>query len=398
MFKIILKNLLKNKYFIIPFILFWLLSGIVIYNYRYSFLSFLYRVSSGFPEFGQENPKKAYENFVQPALEILEKNQVNLILLKEFCPKQIQSEILFNTEYEWHFLKKYNIFYFESKYIFGKSYEYWKQKKEFVLEVINLLKKGQKYAIEIPAEITAEKKTILIPLLLDQALEAICLPNESRKNWAEYIRYIEQSFYSKGTLFKQEKELRLHPFPSEFDIDLLNVLQNNEKYIFSIYKYIGSSVPFEYLHFCPEEKFLCSQLEEANFYYNKLAFVYPYENLGEIFLNHARIYFYLGMQTKNQNYFHLALDRYAGAKDYRNSFVDAYLEMIYLFLVLNQPAEALYKIEEFKAVKPKNFFQETIYFDLVYKTLTYLGYFQEADCFKKNAIDSRECKEIRDRF
>ncbi len=398
MFKIILKNLLKYKYYFIPFVLFWIFSGIFVYQNRYQFLSFLYRVSSGFPEFGKENPKKAYTDFVQPSIQILEKNQINLLLLKEFCPKQIKREILFNNEYEWHFLKKYNIFYFESKYIFSKSYEYWKDKKDNVLEVIHLLKKGQEYAMEIPAELTNEKKTILIPILLEQAMDAICLSYESYKNWAQYIKYIEQSVYLEKNFSVKEKELYLHPYPSEFDIDLLNVLQNNEKYIFSIHKYIGSSVPFEYLHFCPNDKFICSQLEEANFFYNKLAFVYPFENLGVIFLNHARIYFYLGIQTKNQEYFSLALDRYTGAKDYLNSYVDAYLEMIFLFLKLNQPEKALLEIEKFKTIKPKKLIQEKIYFDLVYKTLTQLGYFKEADCFGNNVIDSNECKKIREEF
>ncbi|MFN3604822.1 MAG: hypothetical protein ACK4UJ_08940 [Leptonema sp. (in: bacteria)] len=354
----------------------------------------MYLISSDFPDIGKENPKKAYNDFVRVAIDLLEENQVNLNHMADLCPQEIQSDILRNREYDWHFLKKYNFFYYEPSYILGKSYLYWQEKKDFVLRAIEYLKKGQKYAIEIPAEITQEKKRILIPLLLDQAYNAICLPNESKKNWKKYIEFLENSAYRKILQNKDE----VLPYPKEFDFNVLKALENDEKYIFAIHKYIGNWIPFEYISNCPKEKFVCSHLKEADFFYNKLAFVYPTMSLGNVFLNHGRVYLLLSKHEKNPKYLDLALDRYAGAKNYSESYVDAYIEMIFLFLEKEENNKALEIINEFQSIRPKRFPQETFYYDLIYKTLTRLGYTYEADCFHNNTIDTEECKIIRDQF
>lgn len=397
MFKILLKNLLKYKYIFFIFLFIWILSGIFVYQHRFKLLSFLYNLSSDFPEIGKENPKKAYFDFVKTAIEILEKNNINLNLMQELCPKEIKANILTNSEYEWDFLKKYNLFAFESQYILGNSYIYWKEKKELVLNAILYLKEAQKYATEIPSEITQEKKTILIPILLEQTYNGICLPNESRINWKKYIQYIENSTYRKYIENNMEKK-EILPFPREFDLELLRQLENNEKYIFAIQRYIGKSVPFEYLNNCPDQFWICSQLKESEFYYNKLIFVYPFENLGNIFLNHGRIYFLLANQTKDPKYYELALDRYSGAKDFSNSYIDAYLEMIYLFLSKGENNKAFETINEFKEIRPKIFPQQTLYYELIFKVLTRLGHFEEAECFKDIYLDTEECKTIREKF
>ncbi|MCX7809472.1 MAG: hypothetical protein N2247_01055 [Leptospiraceae bacterium] len=393
MISIIFKQLLKYKYHFLFLIFIWIVGSIIVYQYRFRFLSFLYQISSKYPEIGSSDPKKAYNDYFLPAIDILNKNNVDLIRMSKLCPVEIQSTIAQDKEYEWDFLKKYNFFFFEPTYITQKSYKYWDDKKEYVLQAIIYFKEATNYALEIPSEITIEKKNILLPYILQQSYDAICYPNDAKIFWKKYIDYIENNIY-KNHLLKDQNL----PFPQEMDLALLNLLNKNPKYHFAIYQYIGKTIPFYLKEDCPKNLFVCNHLEETNEYMNKLIYTTDLENMDNLFLNHARLYILMYKKKRNQELLHLALDRYKGAMDYRSTQIDAYLEMTYLFLLLDLPENSLKTLQSFREIKPKNFLQEPMYNELIYKTLTSLKRFEEADCFRTKYLDSADCKKIRENF
>ncbi len=390
MLSIILKQLLKYKYPIIGFIILWIVSGIWIYNQRFQLLAFLYKISSNVPETGSENPLKAYKDYFLPAYELLIENQIDLKKMEDICPTSIKSYILLDSEYQWDFLRKYNYFSYDQEYIFKKSYSYWLEKKPIVEKALLLLKESTRYAFEIPADYTIEKKNILLPLFIQQCFNAICFPTEGKKFWRDYIIYLEHRFY---------KEKKIHeelPYPMDLDLDLLFHLQNEYKYQFAIYQYIEKQIPFELIENCNSQNLACLNPTEVNYYYNKLLFISPKDQWGKLFLNQARLYQILGKD--NEKFFKLALDRYRGAMDFTDTKIDAYLEIINLFLKWNKPENALKIIQEFKTIKPKSFFREELYYTLIYKTLSLLKHYKEADCFRSKYIDTTFCKKVREDF
>lgn len=391
MFNIIFKQILKYKYYILFFLIFWIISGTFIYQNRYKFLSYIYHLTSSIPEPGKSNPNKAYNDFFKPAIKILQENQVDLLLMAKLCPKQIQTHILEDREYEWDFLKKYNFFYFDKNYIFNKSYIYWKEKQPYLLEVLTYLKEAIKYAYEIPANITEENKNILIPYILQQTYDALCFPDEAKIYWKNYIEYLE--FYT----YNQNIHNNL-PYPKEWDLELLNHFIDDAKYHFAIFQFTGKTIPFQLIENCQNKSFFCTHLQEINDYWNKLIYTTSFPYTYHLFLNHARLYLIFFQKTQNQYYLYLALDRYKGAMDYSETQIDAFLEAAYVFLLLNQPENSLKILESFASIKPKRFLQESFYYEILYKTLTALKRYKEADCFKSKYLDTSECKYIRENF
>jgi hypothetical protein len=393
MFSIILKQILKHKIVLLFFILFWIVSGILIYQHKFKILAFLYHITSDLPSIGESKPQKAYYDYFLPALKILNQNNVNLAIMENFCPQKIHSSLIEDKEYEWDFLKKYNFFYFDQSYISKKSYTYWEEKKPYVIEALLYLKEAIKYSYEIPSDITQDKKNILIPYLIQQSYNAICLPEEARIYWQNYIEFIENHIYIDKKIDKNNLS-----FPAEKDLYLLNELINNPRYHFAIHQYIGKTVPFSLIENCPEKVFICSHVEEVNEYLNKLIFTKSLENVYDEFLNHARLYIIFYHKLHHPDFLYRALDRYKGAMDQPQTEVDAYLESAYVFLLLNQPENSLKLLLQFKEIKPKNFIQEPFYYRLIYQTLTELQRYKEADCFKTQYIDSADCKRIRSNF
>lgn len=392
MFSIIFKQILKHKALIFIILIFWIITSILIYINRYYLLSFLYHLTTDFPSYGDSNPKKAYYDFFLPAIENLEENNVDLSLMTELCPAEIKTTILKDVEYEWHFLRKYNFFYFDKTYIYAPHYTYWKEKKDHVLKSLNLIKESMKYSFEIPSDLTKDNKTILIPYIAQQIYRALCIPDEIRTVWKDYILFLELKTYKE--LVNKENVL---PYPGNFDMDLLIQLRNIPKYQFAIQQYTGYQIPFEVLNNC-NDHIICIDPYGVNDYLKKLLFISNYNDLGNLFLNMAKANIILSQITSDKNYLYYALDYYTGAKDFETSRVDAYLQTSYLFLMMEEPEKSLQNLHEFKNFKPMKFTQESIYYDLIYKTLTMLKYYREADCFKAKFIDTKECKTIRNNF
>lgn len=392
MFSIILKQILKFKVHMIVVIIFWFIGGVLIYTNRYSLLSFLYHLTTDFPPLGESNPKKAYFDFFLPAIKNLEEHNVDLVLMANLCPKELTTTILKDQEYEWHFLKKYNFFYLDKSYLYAPHYTYWEEKKVYVLNSLNLLKEAMKYSFEIPAEITNDKKNILIPYIIQQIYRALCIPDEVRHVWKSYIVFLEMKTY-KESLHKED-EL---PYPSDFDLDLLMQLKHIPKYEFAIKQYLGYQIPFELINECINH-ILCIDPPGVKLYLNKLLFIADYQELGNLFLNLAKANIILSKIHSDKNYLYDALDYYTGAKEFKTSQIDAYLQISYLFLLMNEPEKSLQTLHEFKNIKPRTFPQESFYYDLVYRTLTMLKYYKEADCFKTKFVDTIECKTIRSNF
>ncbi len=392
MFSIIFKQLLKYKYPIMIIVVLWGIIGAIIYLNRYAFLSFLYHLTTDFPSYGNSNPRKAYYDFFLPAIENLEEHSVDLSLMAQLCPAEIKTTILKDVEYEWHFLKKYNIFYFDKSYVYTPHYTYWQEKKEHVLKSLNLIKESMKYSFEIPSDLTKDNKNILIPYIAQQIYRALCIPNEIRTVWKDYILFLEMKTYKEHV----NKENAL-PYPSNFDMDLLIQLRNIPKYQFAIQQYTGYQIPFEIVHNC-KDHIICIDPWAVNQYLKKLLFISNYMELGNLFLNMAKVNIILSHITSDKNYLYYALDYYTGAKDFDTSRVDAYLQTSFLFLMLEEPEKSLQNLQEFKNIKPLKFSQESFHYDLIYKTLTMLKYYREADCFKTRFIDTNECKTIRNNF
>ncbi len=397
MLSIIWRQIKKYKYVFFSLLLIWILGGLLIYNYRYTLISQLYLLFSNFPEWGKPNPQKAYDDFVKPAIEIIENNKINLQAMQELCPSELKSNILYDSESNWTFLKKYTFYSFDAQYITLKNYDYWMKNKPYVLESIRLLNEAQKYAFEIPEEVS-KQKNILLPLLIEQLYFSICLPNESKKYWKRYIDFLEEMTYKEIFLKNQNQEIVL-PFARNFDLDLLKHMENHFKYIYAIKSYIGGIIPYSLIQNCKEE-FICKIPEEGNFYINKLIFVSPRENLGNLFLSQARIYIILAKKYREEQtkYLKLALERYYGALDYPETRVEAFLEMAELYLSMDQPDKALITLQQFAKEKPSKLILENFYHTVIHKTLISLKRYEEAECFKEKYLRSPECNKITKQF
>ncbi|MCS7205973.1 MAG: hypothetical protein NZ853_09755 [Leptospiraceae bacterium] len=396
MLYILWKQILKYKNLFLLFGLFWLIVGFFIYYYRYQWVSFLYRLTTNPQPFQKQNPEKAYHDFFLPAVEILEKHQVNLKVMKEICPQEIQSTILIDDSYRWDFIKKYNLFSFEKNFITVQPTSYWQEKQQYVNQAILLLKEAIKYAYIIPENITKDQKRILLPLLLQECFDALCLPQEGKPYWYQYILYWESRYYNE----MKKQNPQAWGFPFDLDLNLLEVLRDEPNYKFALVNYVNRYVPHEAILKCPSDDPICNAiyLEEYLHFFDKLIFVSEPSELGTYFLSQARLYVIKGNQTQQKEYWQLALDRYKGASEFSNTQIDAYLEMVYVLLNLGRIEEALQKTEEFLSIKPSSILQEDFYRKVLYLLFLQLNRYEEASCIQNPLYETPFCKSLRKKY
>lgn len=360
----------------------WIGGGYYIFSNRFEILSFFYRLTLRPPAAGTQNQSKAYFSFIEPVLDEIKDQQIDLIRMRNSCPKVLlhsfrPDEAFFTADWLQVHLQKKGF----NTDVDLSSDLYWKKYRPIVAAGLYSLLESTIYAYEISAEIT-EGQPILVPQLIDQFAAALCNPYPAIRVWGNYATFQEQRAYNE--LLSTEKNLEfILPFPAERELLMLSKLKNRGEYLLALRSYLGGSPPADPNESCTDFRLVCIAPKEALRSTDKLIYVSPKDRLGMLFLNHGRIY--LRLSDQDPTYLEKSLDRFQGATEDRSSEISARLEMGTVLASQKRYDEAYRQLSILQVIMGPQVKQSREFRTLARQVLMGSGRFVEADCFSFDA-------------
>ncbi|MBW7857170.1 MAG: hypothetical protein H3C43_02450 [Leptonema sp. (in: Bacteria)] len=360
----------------------WIGGGYYIFSNRFEILSFFYRLTLRPPAAGTQNQSKAYFTFIEPVINEIKEQQIDLNRMRNSCPKVLvrsfrPDENFFTADWLQIHLQKKDF----STDIDLSSDLYWKKNRPIIAEALYSLLESTIYAYEIPAEIT-ESEPILVPQLIEQFSAALCNPYPAIRIWGNYAAFQEQRAYNELLSTEKDIEFRL-PFPAERELLMLSKLKNRGEYIMALRSYLGGPPPADPNESCTDFRLVCIAPNEALRATDKLIYASPKDRLGMLFLNHGRIY--LRLSNQNITYINKALDRFEGATEDRSSEISARLEMGAVLAGQKRYNEAYRQLSILQVVMGPQVKRSREFRVLARQVLMGSGRFVEADCFSFDA-------------
>lgn len=433
MFRILIRQLLKHWKALIPLSLVWLAGGYYFFSPNHDWLRqllagkespdtihiptihdlFRWSVRSmvSTPEAGSENPARAYDHYVKPALENLEvgggsfacalpeflgggceaPGQIRLDLMEKGCHR-LPTRMTISKEYfRPHWLElsgKWNPAPVQPDGIRKKiNYPvepdaYWEDHIQKVLDSLRYLVDGLNFAYRIPGDVVNPGKPgqsdgILIPELIDRLGRAACVPFLGPLAWGDYADFLEEKAYvhsTRRTIGPGEKWILLYEGETGEMKDYILALKNFRAGV--------SPDPFSDTG-CDGGKFQLScyapeQALEAN--YRLLSFT-PASEQTPIFLELGRIHLSLYRKTGEAEHRKLAMDYLIGAMKSFDTEREARILVARQNLIEKDYRSALRELLALELLYKKRGRRDPVFNSLAHSTLQGLGFFREADCF-----------------
>jgi len=410
MFKLILRQLAKHWKGLIPVSILWIICGYYILENKHDFLTTLSHWFINLPEPGTQNQARAYE-YVKKAMDRIEKGQtgffcrnfdtdsciqerkrtgnIRLDLMQKAC-RYITGKYRGDDAYRTHWLEKLenwnlNIRTDTSRRSIDSDNtivpeHYWKTHRDTVMESLKSLIDAMNYAYEISPSARGEikGKTWIIPELITEYSEALCMDIPGILAWGDYIEFQEVRAFRSIKKEKPDFE-KDYIYPAEQEMLVLKKLKNNPEYILSLKKYSAGNPPSRGdLESCNRGPYrlACLSPPEATKVINKLLYISPEHELPGYRLNLGLIYL-MRTNAGEKKYLEKSLDNLSEASRSHSTERDARIVMTKIYLKKRDFKQAYDQIKHLHLMTPRN----NEYKKLVRLTLIGMGRFADADCF-----------------
>ncbi|MEQ8352430.1 MAG: hypothetical protein RH862_13150 [Leptospiraceae bacterium] len=390
MIRLILRQMSKYRWPILGLVLVWALAGYWLSKNRYRIVSFLSSISTNYPDPGKQDASHAYFQFVKPALDSISEDGIRLDLMKRACPDRSETPFFEVELARNHWLEKIRSWNVAEPGESPRVVEptgYWKNNKDQVLDALQEIIHATYYAYEITGEDRGlpGQETILIPALVSEYAEALCMPLIGRLSWGDYVEFQEQRAFLE--LEKDEPEYFKYRLPAERDLLAMGSLRNSRNYQEALLQYLGGGAPSPFApEGCITRSLVCMAPREAFQVYNKLIFAAPEERLPYLYLEQGQVLGWLGRKGDDtmEDPYSLALDTIYGATQHRSLEKAARLEMVRIYVNTDKYEEARAELRQLSLITNIDAPAASEIRELVRKTLSAQGLHREADCFSEN--------------
>ena len=433
-FKILIRQILKHWKGLLPVAIVWLIGGYYFFSSDHTIFRSLFsgnrspdsvwipdkhwfyrkisRFFLSFPEEGEENPARAYDAYVRPALDRLDENSHSFLCSLPFqdCPEsgdpvvalrfmesvcdRLPAEVQGDPDlYRPHWLEL----------IGGLSQkisrngnpdrgispvipeDYWISRYPEILESLKDLVHALSYAYVIPVEILPDSRKkegdLLIPLWIDRVAHAACRPLIGKLAWGDYIDFLEKK--EEKTLLR-EADTSSPVEPEEMELLVIRRLRKNPYYLRALEEYASGIVPDPFLPgSCHTEEFIlsCHSPRESLKVIRKLLLLSGDRNRPGLSLKAARLLLGLYISTGDRSFREDARNSLAGALKSFHTEREARSLLVRLSIYEKDYEKALDELLQLELLLQKKGIGDPIFEELARTTLEGLGYFREADCF-----------------
>lgn len=391
MLRLIFRQILKHKYPLLAVMLVWVVGGYYIFSIRHDLLSFVYRMASDHPIGTEQHPERAYFDYLRPALERIEKNEIRLATMKRACLRTGVSHPSLEEFYRPHWLENINAWAEESGIrnnlmAIPEADEYWIKHRNDVSNSLMEAVEALSHSYEIPPGTIDEnqRNTILIPAIVQDLAEALCDNRIGIFAWGDYISFLEARAYRQVVQTMPDFET-MYPFPSEQDVFTLERLRGNRNYITALENYVAGGVP-ERPSMCVSMTFrlVCAAPQEAIRIYNRRLYYSSMEDQrAGLHLNFGKLYRFLA--AENRDYLNNALEQFTGATRRAHTEQEARKAIIRIYLERQETEKAYTELRQLSLTYTERGLENREFRNLARTTLIQLGRFRDADCYSEMA-------------
>lgn len=383
MFRLIIRQIVKNYKVILPLVVLWIIGGYYIFQNRFALLSTISRITANIPAAGTQNSHRAYHEYYLPAGKMVE--GIRLDLMAKSCRKPIRKPVIEGLYIKPHWLeqlKDWNLSDSDplrtDQAVIVDGDIYWMQNQETVLEALEIAVKGISYAYEIEPDVSRQEKTIFMPAFIQNLSQAVCDDITGLLAYGDYAEFLEIRAYR--SIIKENPEYEsMHPHPAERSVLVLEKLKNSENYRNALIHALGARpVHQKTLRSC-SGNLNCLSPPDAVRIHDRLLYVSAERQLPQLYLG-------MGMLLAGSlNEYEQARPYLEEASGHLETEFDARIELAEMYLKTKNPDAAYSQMKQLYRSMTAVQEQSPVYRSMAKRVLEANGKFREADCFSDMA-------------
>ncbi len=380
MLKLILRQVLKHWFGLLPVIALWIVGGFYIFQNRHRTLAFLSGLVVSRPEPGTQNTDKA-RSYADRARARLSDSGVRLDLMKKAC--RYRPFLTDNDFVPAHWLEKLREWRLpsDSGIVVVEPDAYWSDHRGVTLLVLKDLIDAAQYGYEWEEDAGEgkPKQLFVLPRLASDLAQALCRPDLELLFWGDYAAFQEARAFREIRTADPDFE-ELYALPDEQELFVLERLKKNDLYLEALARYAGGAFRED----CQAGtiQLACAAPLEAIRVHNKRLYFTPKEETPPIYLTLGRIHLHYARDLKDPaRELKRARDRFAGSLEQKNLELESRLGLARVYLLEKDLEKAYDQVKSIASLLRGRSLTDGEFRTVARAALTALGRHKDADCF-----------------